>query len=106
MFPHYLINGRIVGKQSDSKEKVFQFYIHFLFSAEFRQMSAPQHKVPSLVLSYLMELEFSILEIHKISNFMKIRPAVSCGRTDRHDEAKSCFSQFLDRVLTVPITQC
>jgi len=40
---------------------------------------------------------------------MKIRPVElelfhAGGWTDRHDEARSCFSQFFDRVWTAPIT--
>ena len=39
---------------------------------------------------------------HQISNFMKIRPVEAelfhaGGRTDRHDEAHSRFSQFCER---------
>jgi len=37
-------------------------------------------------------------------NSPKIRPMgrdVPCGRTDRHDEAYSRFSQFCERVLTI-----
>jgi hypothetical protein len=34
----------------------------------------------------------------QIPNFVKIRPVVPCGWTDRHDEANIRFSQFCERV--------
>ena len=51
-----------------------------------------------------MKLEFSrqIFEKYSISNVMKIHPIAAElfhaeGRTERHDEAKSRFSQFGER---------
>ena len=59
-------------------------------------------KVPVILGQILMKLEFSgqIFEKRtKTSNLMKIRPVDAelfhaDGRTDRHDEANICFSQF------------
>jgi hypothetical protein len=50
-----------------------------------------------------MKLEFSRQIFEKyVSNFMKIRPVGAemfhaDGRTDRHDETNSRFSQFCER---------
>jgi len=51
-----------------------------------------------------MKLEFCRQMFYRSSNFMKIRPVGpellhADGRTGRHDEAKSRFSQFCEKRL-------
>jgi len=72
-------------------------------------------KMADMIGQILIKLEFSeqIFEKStKISNLMKIRPVVAqlfhpARRTDRHDEAKICFSQFLKapKIWSSPLTK-
>jgi len=115
-FPHYLINGTIF----ERKKKVLEHKMCVIsFSTNFdwnylilrrnerdviKKMYFGLHVKYPIFLSCFNETWFfssDFLENLQISNFMKIRPVGAeyfhaSGRTDRHDEANSRFSEFCE----------
>jgi hypothetical protein len=113
IFPHYLINGTILGKTLLNIKCVFWFSVQLL-SETFLVIRRIQRdivinvhrcscKVPLLLSDFNETSIFStvVRKNPQISNFMKI---LSVGaelfhadrRTDRHDEADSRCSQFCE----------
>ena len=114
--PHYLINNRIFEEKKLLNAKCGFWFSLQLLSEIFLILRRTERdmiksiywstcKVPLLFLSDFSETWISFNKFSKnteIQNFMKIRPVGAelfhaDGRTNRHDEAQSRFSQFCER---------
>jgi len=115
----YCIFFALTHKGQDFREKIIEHLNVFFFSLQLlsgkffilrrteRDMIKNVYwsscKVPVVLVRYLMKLEFSrqIFENYPNIKFRENSSSgsrvVSCGRTDRRDEANSRFSQFCER---------
>ena len=115
MFPHYLIKGKIFGKKSEiighktcvliSSKNLFETFLTLrrterdMVKCLAVFMKSARHSCPiwmKLEASRQFYFEkYSNMNLHE--NLSSGRLVVPWGRTDRHDEAKSRFSQFCER---------
>jgi len=111
IFPHYLINGTILEKYKVTERKMcFDFLYKFVWTISHYEKNWARHDQKCILVftcttSYspatLMKLKFSwhIFEKYYQMSWKSVQWEQSCsmwtgGRTDRHDKAKSNFSQF------------
>jgi len=103
VFPHYLINGTTFEKKCFWTQNVFWFCLQslseiFIIIRRIQRDTINEQyiglhvKYPSFLWHFNETLIFS-------TNFQKILTEISCaeGRTNRHDESNSLFSQFCER---------
>jgi hypothetical protein len=110
-FPHYLINGKIVGKMDTEHKmcvlifsKTFAWKIIILSRIQ-RDITINVHTSSCKVQLFLSDLNNTFIfskDCRKIFKYkISCKPSsgsrdVQCGRTERQDEANRCYSQFLE----------